>query len=104
MDHKAISISPWRLPRPIYVVGKFFYDLVAVLSRLLNATVFGGSTCQTLSARSYLESLTCEKWAARRRFINRLFFWQDDHCKEQWEYEVMLAHKTLELNEASFPS
>lgn len=87
-----------RVPRPLYIIMRFAFDLLAVLSRLLNATVFGGSTSQTLSSRAHIESLTSETWARRRLFINRLFPWQSDHCAEQWAYDVDQAHKIIARN------
>lgn len=78
-----------------YIIWRVGTDLVSLLSRFLNAFVFGGSTAQTLSARSHLEAATSLKWARRKRFINRLFWWQPDHCKWAWEQEVERARYVL---------
>jgi hypothetical protein len=87
-----------RLPRPVYVLHRFTFDLFAVLPQLFNATCFGGSTHQTLSSRSHIESRANATWERRRRFINRLFPLQADHCAEQWAYDVDQAQKTLDRN------
>jgi hypothetical protein len=78
-----------------YILWRVANDLVSLVSRFLNAFVFDGSTAQTLSARSHLEAQTSPKWARRKRFINRLFWWQEDHCKWAWEQEVERARYVL---------
>lgn len=79
-----------------YILHRLASDLVSLLSRMLNAFVFRGSTAQTLSARSYIEGQTDARWARRGRFINALFFWEEDHIKAAWEAEVERARYTLE--------
>ena len=77
--------------RPFYILYRVFEMLVSLVSRFLNATFFGGSTHQTLSARCYIEPLP-----RTGEFVNALFFWQDNHIKWAWEREVKEAKKTLE--------
>lgn len=81
--------------RTKYILWRIANDLVSLLSRFLNAFFFDGSTAQTLSARSHLEAPTSAVWDRRRRFINRLFWWQPDHCKWAWEEEVSRARYVL---------
>jgi len=83
--------------RTRYILWRIATDLVSLLSRFLNAFLFGGSTAQTLSARSHLEAPGSEAWERRRRFINRLFFWQPDHCRWAWEQEVERARYILTI-------
>lgn len=83
------------MQRTRYILWRILTDLVSLLSRFLNAFLFGGSTAQTLSARSHLEAPASEAWDRRRRFINRLFFWQQDHCRWAWEMEVERARYVL---------
>lgn len=79
-------MTPRRLPYALYRLSEM---LIAVASRFVNAAILGGSTHQTISARAYVEG-----WAARR-IINRVFFWQGDHCRRAWELEIEHARKTL---------
>lgn len=79
------------MPRPLYIAYRVAEMLVSLFSRFLNAAVFGGSTHQTLSARAFIEP-----WPRLRRFINALFFWQDNHCRIAWQREVENARKTLQ--------
>jgi hypothetical protein len=84
-----------RLSRPIYILARFAEMLIAAGSRVINAAVFGGSTHQTTSARAFIDGLTDDKWAKRQRTIDRVFFFQPDHCERAWLQEVDAAHKTL---------
>ena len=62
-------------------------NLLVLLDRAINA-LLGGSFHETLSARAHrLDVRDHPYWGWTARFINALFFWQDDHCKAQWEYE-----------------
>lgn len=78
------------MPRGLYILYRVAEMLVSLVSRFINAAVFGGSTHQTLSARAYIEP-----WPRLHRIINAVFFWQDDHCRWAWENEVEEARKTL---------
>jgi hypothetical protein len=84
-----------RLSRPIYILARFAEMLIAAGSRVINAAVFGGSTHQTTSARAFIDGITDAKWAKRQRAIDRVFFFQPDHCERAWAAEVTAAHKTL---------
>lgn len=81
--------------RLTYILFRIANDLVSLLSRAINAFLFGGSTAQTLSARSHLEAAASSVWDRRRRFINALFWWQPDHCRWAWETEVERARYVL---------
>lgn len=89
-----------QMPRPLYILYRVFHDLVAVLSRFINATFFGGSTHQSLSSRAHVDSKFDPEWKRRRLFINGVFFWQEDHCEADWLFSVDQALKVLERNDA----
>lgn len=80
-----------RMPRPLYIAYRVAEMAVSLFSRFINAAFFGGSTHQTTSARAHIEP-----WPRRKRFINAIFFWQDDHCEWAWLREVEEARKALE--------
>jgi len=84
-----------RLSRPIYILARFAEMIIAAGSRVLNAAVFGGSTHQTLSARAFIDGQAILKWANRRAVIDRVFWFQPDHCAKAWAAEVDAARKTL---------
>ena len=78
------------LPRPLYIAYRIGEMAVSLISRFINAAFLGGSTHQTTSARAHIED-----WPRGKRFINALFFWQEDHCRFAWEREVDAAKTTL---------
>ncbi len=81
--------------RSTYIAWRAVSDMVSLLSRAMNAFLFGGSTAQTTSARAHLEAPGSATWARRRDWINRLFFWQADHCAGAWATEVDRARYVL---------
>lgn len=92
-----------RMWRPVYILYRVFEMLVSLLSRAINAFIFGGSTHQTTSARSYFEGRNDPVWARRRDWIDWLLAWQMrligvdmPHCEWAAGREVLEARKTLE--------
>jgi hypothetical protein len=81
-----------RLPRPVYIAARTVEAVGAAMSRLINSALLGGSTHQTVSARAHITP----EWATARAWINRVFFWQADHCEWAWRAEVASAIKTLD--------
>ena len=67
----------------------YFYLVFIACSQLLNS-LLGGWPDETTSARSYRER-DKRFWGFMYRFVNMLFFWQDDHCK--WAYEMEKASR-----------
>ena len=82
--------------RALYIPWRLASDFVGLVSRGFNATFLGGSTAQTTSARAHLEAPYSKTWARGRAIINALFFWQMDHCAEDWAKEVERARYTLQ--------
>jgi len=87
---------------PISQVGHVFYEVgyffMATGSRMVNALFYRGSIHQTLSARTQMESKNSLEWLHRKWRINKMFFWQEDHCASAWNSEVSRARKTLQRN------
>ena len=67
---------------------KYFNNILITLSQLINS-VFGGHPDETIAAR-------CHRGAFKRNLfcqileiiINKIFFWQDNHCALMHEQEV----------------
>jgi hypothetical protein len=57
------------------------------LSQLVNKCLFNGHPNESLSGRSHREGLAAEKW------IDALFFLQDNHCKTSHENDVVWAEE-----------
>jgi hypothetical protein len=52
----------------------YISDVWSALSQLINA-ICGGMPCETVSGRAHRSQ------GRARLIINRVFFWQRDHCK-----------------------
>lgn len=64
--------------------GRAFHFVLG-FSQLLNVVAGSGFADEAFSAYA---SRQC---GARRRVVNCLFFWQDDHCKAAYESELARA-------------
>lgn len=60
--------------------------LVAI-DQLFNA-LLGGWADETLSARSYRMANKKMRWTIARYLIDKLFFWQENHCKGAYMSEM----------------
>lgn len=88
------------MSRSYYVAYEVALYLLSLFSRVLNATLYGGSMHQTLSARAHvMAEIDPLKWRKTRRWINRLFFFQSDHCETAWQADLKRARKTVHYNE-----
>jgi len=90
-----------RLSRPFYILARFVEMFISLGSRIVNAVGYGGSTHQTLSARAYIDGQSSVRWGQRRDFIDILFWFDKEHCKNAWAKEVSDARKTLDRAQAS---
>lgn len=70
--------------------------VAAWLSQGINCVLLNGSPDQTVSARAYLNK-DIEPWTSAYHFINKLFFWQNNHCKKSYEADVSFARSILRL-------
>ena len=68
----------------------YIYNIAAALSQLLNAVVFAGDCNETLSGRCYRE----ERWWAVT-LIDRIFFFQSEHCLHSHLADRIFARKVL---------
>ena len=67
--------------------------LVAV-DQLAN-TLIGGWADESISARAYRMHTQSKRWKLAMEIIDRLFFWEQEHC--QWAWMVEKARKQLPL-------
>lgn len=65
------------------------FQVIVAIDQLLN-TILGGFADETLSARAYRnDSATGKKrWRIARRFIDKLFFWEQSHCRHAYLAEI----------------
>jgi hypothetical protein len=57
-------------------------QVLIAIDQLGNAVLFGGWADETISARAYRES-----WPSAK-YIDILFFWEDDHCMQSYISET----------------
>ena len=77
------------------------YALASLFSRIANAVFFGGSELQTTSARAHMDAKRgYEEWEKRRKWINRIFFFQEDHCQDAFNEDLRRARRTISIYES----
>lgn len=80
-----------------HILRELAHGISHTCSAILNTVAFGGDMFTSTSARAHLEQ-DHPAWVNRRKFINALFFWQDDHCKGAWETDYNRALQKVEKN------
>lgn len=74
-------------------------QVLIALDQTLNA-IAGGWADETLSARSYRNSRDGHKnWVTARKVIDRIFFWQPNHCYQSYMSEVDRSQLPAEYRE-----
>jgi len=81
-----------------YIIRELAHGIAHTASAMLNTIVFGGDMFTSTSARAHLEQAH-PAWRNRRRFINALFLWQDDHCKSAWQSDYERALRKVSANQ-----
>jgi len=71
-------------------VTAYLHRLAALCSQAINAIFLFGHHDMTVSARAYINRHG-RVWGCVYRGINRLFFWQFDHCMESFISDVEYA-------------
>lgn len=72
----------------------YFGGIATWLSQGLNCALLKGNPDMTVSARCYLNRHR-KGWRTAYRVINRLFFWQADHCRSSFRSDVVYALSIL---------
>lgn len=68
---------------------RYFMRIAIAFDQLANALI-GGWPDETLSAYAHrMREKGQPYWGWTAGAINRLFFWQADHCKSAWQAEVL---------------
>lgn len=60
-------------------------QVLIAFDQLVN-TLFGGWADETISARAYRKSVAGKP--ALANLINRIFYWQSNHCRGAWRDEI----------------
>lgn len=68
----------------------WFEKMLVLISQSFNALVLGGNPDETVSARCHREGR--EGW---ENFLNRLFFWEPNHCETSHKRDQKFARMIL---------
>lgn len=63
------------------------HQVLLAIDQVLNAMLWGYAD-ETLSARAWRCRDVKRRWAVAVWCINKLFFWQDNHCRGAYAHEV----------------
>ena len=79
------SYSAYRVGLKVYLKR-----VLVSFDQLLNVLFFGGYEDEQLSSAAYRLARERKYWysAFPEVIINFLFFWESDHCKKSYEYEL----------------
>jgi len=81
----------------VHIIREIVAGIAHTSSATWNTARYGGDMYTSTSARAHMERHKPE-WAKRREFINRVFFWQEDHCKQAWQADYDRAFKKFFAN------
>lgn len=85
------------MSRALHITREVAAGIAHTSSAMLNTVAFKGDMHTSTSAAAHMRQ-SHPAWANRRRFINALFFWQDDHCKVAWEADYARALRKVQAN------
>lgn len=72
-------------------------NVLIALDQLANALA-NGAPDETLSSRAHRARMAGKPgWRRVADFIDRLFFWDADHCLESWKSELQRRHLPREM-------
>ena len=64
-----------------------FDQIQIAISRLLNTFLLGKYN-EMVSSRAYRLRDQYKLWNIIRLILNCIFYWQEDHCKESYDWEL----------------
>lgn len=71
--------------------------IAAWLSQGINVLFLKGSEDMTVSARCHVQQDEL-RWNQTRIILNKIFFWQADHCKTSFQQDEIHANEVIELS------
>lgn len=82
--------------------NKYWLNVAIAIDQAFNALTWG-SPDETLSSRAYRGAVLAKnpkkKWKIFHGLINKLFFWQKDHCKQAYISELERRQLPREFSE-----
>lgn len=80
-------------------VNQYLTNIGGAISQLANVVFLFGNPNESISGRSHREP-----WPRMERFVNAIFFLQDDHCKEAYESDVQWAKDLIKSDSENITS
>ena len=73
-------------------------QLGIALDQLLNV-ICAGYADETLSARAHRNRDKNKRWRFFQKLFNKIFFWQNDHCRGAYNAEIIRQHYPIYYRE-----
>lgn len=67
----------------------YFLRLLLAIDQLLNVAICNGEPDETMSSAAYRMECSGHFWGFMRPVIDRLFWFQPNHCKKAYESELL---------------
>ena len=68
----------------------------AWVSQTANTFLLFGHHDMTISARCYINR-NKKGWRRAYKFVNSIFFWQEDHCRDSFAEDVKFAKEIMDI-------
>ena len=85
------------MKKAAHIIREVVAGIAHTASAMLYTVAFNGDMHTSTSAAAHLKQAH-PAWRNRRRFINALFWWQDDHCKQAWQDDLARAMAKVKAN------
>ncbi|MFC7460745.1 hypothetical protein [Hydrogenophaga defluvii] len=75
-------------------MSTYIWNILEWFSQGLNTVFLAGNPNMTVSARCWVNRER-SGWSRAYHAINRVFFWQADHCRQSYEDDLRFARSVL---------
>ena len=70
-------------------IGRYLFNILILADQTVN-TFLGGDPDHTISGRIGYHATLGKPWALKaEKWVNAIFFWQEDHCKKAIEWCIV---------------
>ena len=80
------------------MIPPYIAKLWSAFSQFLNVLLLNGHPNESISGRCY-----GEPWPLAMKVVNRVFFWQQNHCKSAYMSDIRWAQQYLIDDEKKLP-
>ena len=76
------------------MVDMYLIRIATLISQAINTIVLNGTPDMTVSARCYINRHK-PVWGVAYKVINKLFWFQENHCKESFDEDIKYAEEVM---------